>query len=161
MDPARARCGRRHGAAVGGVLADLHALFGQLLLRALVLGQARQAYTAQHVGRLGELNIVVADDLDAVAPWIQEIEEGTIERGDAGRLQSPARRLLVVDHETEMAAIVRRLLGPFLKGAELVAQIYEGHAVALAAQLELEKPARKGPRLLYVAHHQRDMLPAH
>src|SRR5712675_2804613 len=70
-------------------LTDRHALLGQLLLRALVLGEMRQPHAAQHVGCLGELDVVVADDLDAVAPWIQEIEEGTVEDGDTGRLQSP------------------------------------------------------------------------
>src|SRR5207237_3438933 len=112
----------------------------------------RQPHAAQHVGRLGELDVVVANDLDAVAPWIEEIEEGTVERSDARRLQGATRRLLVIDHETEMAAIVGSLLAPLLKGDELVAEIYEGHGVALAAQLELEEPAVEGQRLLDVAN---------
>ena len=36
----------------------------------------RQSHAAQHVRRLGELDIVRADDLDAVAPWVEKIEKG-------------------------------------------------------------------------------------
>src|SRR5258706_13316692 len=57
------------------ILASLrrHALFRQLLDRALVLREVGKAHAAQHVGGLGELDVVVADDLDAVAPGIAEI----------------------------------------------------------------------------------------
>src|SRR5262245_54370466 len=49
-----------------------HAFLRKLLGRVLVLGEMRQSHATQHVRRLGELNIVIADDLDAVAPWIPE-----------------------------------------------------------------------------------------
>ena len=39
----------------------------------------RQAHAAQYVRRLGELDVVVADDLDAVAPRIEEVEKWTCE----------------------------------------------------------------------------------
>ena len=38
-----------------------------------------------------------------------------------------------------MATIVCRLFAPFLKGDELVTQIYEGHGLALAAQAGLTR----------------------
>ena len=66
-------------------LTECHALFGQLLLRALVLRQVRQSHAAQDIGRLGELDVIVTDDLDAVAPGVEKIKELAIERDDAGR----------------------------------------------------------------------------
>src|SRR5712675_354582 len=88
---------------------DRHALGGQLLLRGLVLGEARQLHAAQDVGRLGELDVVVAHDLDAIAPGIEKIQEPPGQQLDAGGLQGAPRRLLVVDHQAEMAAIIGRL----------------------------------------------------
>src|SRR5262249_12927832 len=118
----------------------------------------RQPHPAQHVRRLGELNIVVADDLDAVAPRIAEIEEWARQRLDARSRERAAHRLLVVDHEAEMAAVVGRLLAALLQRDELIAQIDEGRGLALAAQLELEQPAIEGQRLLDIAHLERNMI---
>ena len=60
-----------------------------------------------------------------------------------------------------MAAVIGRLLAALLQGDELIAEIDEGHVVALAAQFELEQPAPEGQRLLDVADLQRDMVEAH
>jgi len=105
-------------------LIERHALFSQLPLRAFIPGQVRQAHAAEDVGGFGELDIVIADDLNAVAPWVAEVKEWARERGHAGSLEGRARRLRVVDHQAEMATIVCGLFPPFLKGDELVAQIY-------------------------------------
>src|SRR5262249_51212305 len=113
------------------------------------------------VGGLGELDIVIADDLDAVAPWVAEVKERPLDERNAGSLEGGARRLLVVDHEAEMATIVRRLSAPLLEGDELVAQIDEGHGVALAAQLEREEVAVERQCLLDVCHLQRDVVEAY
>ena len=59
-------------------LVQRHALVGQILIRFLVLDQVHQAHATQHIGRLSELDIVVADDLDSIAPRIPKIEEGAI-----------------------------------------------------------------------------------
>src|SRR5262249_47531704 len=112
------------------VLLDRHALGGQLLLGAGVLGQPRQPHAAQHVGGLGDRDVAVADDLDPVAPGVAEIEERSGQQLDARRLQRPPRRLLVVDHEAEMPAIVGRLLASLLEGDELIAEIDERHGPA-------------------------------
>ena len=64
----RSRCGPLRVA-----LTECHALFGQFLLRVLVFGQVRQTHAAEDVRCFGELDIVIADDLDAVAPWIAEV----------------------------------------------------------------------------------------
>jgi hypothetical protein len=41
----------------------------------------RQSHAAQHVRRLGELKVVVADNLYAVAPWVEKVALGTITPG--------------------------------------------------------------------------------
>src|SRR5271170_4133953 len=122
-------------------LPNRHSLLGQLLLRMLVLGEMRQTHATQHIGSLGKLDVVVADDLDAVAPGVAKVQEGSISRGDSCGVERPASRLLVVDHEAKMAAIVGRLLTTLLQGYELVAQIDEGHGLALSAQFEGEEAA--------------------
>jgi hypothetical protein len=42
----------------------------------------RQSHAAQHVRRFRELNIVVADNLDAVAPRIEKVKERAGQRLD-------------------------------------------------------------------------------
>jgi hypothetical protein len=79
----------------------------------LVLGQVHQAHATHHIRRLGELNIVVTDDLYSVAPGVPKIKERTIEWSNTSGLECFAGRLLVVDDETEMATIVCGLLRPF------------------------------------------------
>jgi hypothetical protein len=71
---------------IGGRASTLpqhHALLGQLLLRMLVLREMRQTHTTQYIGSLGVLNVVVADDLDAVAPGVAKVEEGSISQGNS------------------------------------------------------------------------------
>ena len=109
---------------------------------------------------LGELDVVVADDLDAVAPGIAKIEEGSVDQGDSGGVERLAGRLLVIDHQAEMAAVVRRLPAALLQGDELVAQIDEGHGVGLAAQVEGEETAVERQRLFDVPDLQCDMVEA-
>src|SRR5262249_11804532 len=136
-------------------------LFGQLPLRVLVLSQVRQTHAAEDIGGFGELDIVVADDLNAVAPWVAEVKEWALDESNAGSREGGARRVLVVDHEAEMATIVRRLPAPFLKGDELVAQVDKGHRVTLAAQLERKEAAVERQCLLDVSHLQRYVVEAY
>ena len=56
-------------------LADGHALLLQLLAGRFVLVEMQEPHAPQDVGCLGELDVVVADDLDAVAPGIEEVED--------------------------------------------------------------------------------------
>src|SRR5579885_3324298 len=51
-----------------------HALLSELADRALRLLE-REAHAAEHVRRLGELDLAVLDHLDAIAPGIEEIQE--------------------------------------------------------------------------------------
>src|ERR1700739_4153048 len=74
---ALSRSSSRH---VRSRLTECHALVGQLPLRVLVLGQVRQTHAAEDVGGFGELDIVVANDLNAVAPRVAEVTEWAFER---------------------------------------------------------------------------------
>src|SRR5579863_3858439 len=85
----------RRPAKVGSF--ERHVLLRQFLFRARVLRQVRKAHATQHVGRLGELDVVVTDDLHAVAPGIAEIKERTIEQANARCLERLAGRRLIVD----------------------------------------------------------------
>src|SRR6266508_6140002 len=135
-----------------------HALARKLLDRALVLGQMRQPHAAQHVPRLAELDIVVADDLDAVAPRVEEIEKPAGQRLNARRRQRTADGVLVVDHEPEMTAVVGGLAAALLQREELIAQIDEGRGLAPAAQLEVEQAAVERQRRVDIADLERDMV---
>jgi len=55
-----------------------HALRSQFLFRFVILGQVHQAHATQHIGRLGELDIVVADDLDSISPRVPKVKERAI-----------------------------------------------------------------------------------
>ena len=81
----------------------------------------REPHAAQHVRRLGELDVVVADDLYAVPPRVEEIEELTGQRVHARLCQRLADGVLVIDHESKMAAGVGGLLTALLQRQELVA----------------------------------------
>src|SRR6185369_5452630 len=137
-----------------------HALLGQFLFRILILGQVREPHSAQHAGCLGELDVVVSDDLDAIAPRVAKIEEAPFERGDTSRLELLAGRFLVIDNQTEMATVISGLFTAPLQRNELIAQVDEGHGIAFAPQLECEEAAVERQRLLDVADLERDMVEA-
>ena len=59
-------------------------------------------------------------DLDAVSPGIAEIEKRPREEIHAHRLERPANGLLVVDHQSQMAAVVPCLTSTLLQRQELV-----------------------------------------
>jgi hypothetical protein len=72
-----------------------------------------------------------------------------------------AGRALVVNDETEMAAIVRGLPTALLKGDKLIAQVDEGHGVTLAAQFKPEETAIECQCLIDIPHLQCDVVEAH
>jgi hypothetical protein len=121
----------------------------------------RQPHAAQHVRRLGELDVVVANDLDAITPRIAEVEERSRQHLDARFRERTADGILVVDDEPEMATAVRRLFASFLKGKELVAQVDERHILVLPAKLELEYPRVERERFLDIAHLERNVIEAY
>ena len=111
-----------------------------------------QPHAAQHVWRLAKLDVVIGDDLYAVAPWIEKIKKPAWERLNPNLCQSLAHRFFVIDHKSEMATLVRRLRAPFLKGKELIAQVDEGGRSALATKFEIEQAAIESQRLFNKEH---------
>src|ERR1700746_4205800 len=101
----------------------------------------RQAHATQHIGCLGELNIVITNDLHSVAPGVPKIEERTVKYGNTRCLECLAGRFFVVHDETEVAAIVRGLPAALLQGNKLIAQVDEGHGVTLAEHFKFEDAA--------------------
>src|ERR1700722_9273466 len=97
-----------------------------------------KTHSMQNVRRLGELNCRVINNLDAVPPWVEEVQERPCDLFDSRRLKSTPSGLLIVYDETEMPSIIGRLLAAALQGDELVAEINEGHVFAFAAQLKFE-----------------------
>src|SRR5262249_15930819 len=72
--------------------------------------------------------------------------------------QRAAHRVLVVDHETKMTAVVGGLGAALLQREELVAQIDEGRGLALAAQFEVEQATVECQRLLDIADLEGNMV---
>ena len=60
-----------------------------------------------------QLDIVVRNDLNAIAPWTLKIEKRTGQWFNIRVGQRLADCLLVIDHKSKRAPVVRRLLGPF------------------------------------------------
>src|SRR5262249_33190769 len=113
--PQSARNYDRYSRSSSSLSIRRHALLRQLFHRLIVLRQALQPHTAQHMRSLSELDVVIANDLDAVAPRIEEIEEGSRQCLDPGLRERCADRLLVVDHKAEVATIVTGLSAPLLQ----------------------------------------------
>ena len=121
----------------------------------------RKPHSSQHVRRLGELYIVVGNDLEAIAPGITEVEERSGQDINARFGQRPANRVLVIDYKPEMATVVWRLFAPFLKREELVAQINERHVPVPPAKLELKYPRVERQCFLDIAHFERNVIETH
>src|SRR3981081_2663646 len=60
-------CSKRCRETDGRPLVRRHALAAEFLDRTLILRKMRHSHTTQHVWRFGELDVVVTDDLYAVA----------------------------------------------------------------------------------------------
>src|ERR1051325_5111151 len=95
------------------------------------------------MGRLRELDIGILDDLDAVAPGVEEIEEGAFNHLGAGRLGAFFHARAVVDNKADMPPLDSALL--VIRHPrqidELVAHIDKRAALVLAAQIEIENLA--------------------
>src|SRR5260370_21199340 len=114
------------------------------------------------MGRLGELDVGIFDDFEPVAPGIEKIEELTLDHPGAGRLRQLYDARTVVDDEADMAALdaLMPVVGHPRDIDELVAQVDEGVALALAAQFEIEDSPVPFERLVDVADLDRDMVDA-
>src|SRR5260370_21384259 len=138
-----------------------HGTVGKLLLRLVVLG-GRPAHAAHYTGRLGELDVRVLDDLEPVAPRIEEIEERAFDNARDGGFRQLDDAAAVVDDKAEMPLLdaVGRVVGHQGHVDELVAHVDEGVTLALAAQVEIEDPPVPIESLVDVADLDRDMIDA-
>src|SRR5205085_2544074 len=120
----------------------------------------RQPHAAQNVRGLGELDVVVADDLHTIAPRVEEIEKLTRQHVHARLRQGAADGLLVIDYESKVTAIVGGLGATLLERYELITQIDKGRGFAPAAKLEFEQAPVERQRLIDVADLESDMVKA-
>src|SRR5205823_3941643 len=117
-----------------------------------------QSHSAQYMRRFGELNIVIADDLDPVAPRVEEVEKRTRKSLDAGVGQRLPNGLLVIDDESEMTAAVGGLRTAFLERKELVAQVDKGRGSAFAPKLKIEQATIESQSGFDVTDLERDVI---
>jgi hypothetical protein len=75
----------------------------------------------QHVRLLGELDALVAGDLDAVAPRIEEVEVRALEQRGTRRFGERTHAAPLVDDQPNVPMAVRRPRLPFHQGQELIA----------------------------------------
>src|SRR5438034_3572409 len=118
----------------------------------------REPHAAQHVWRLGELNILVADDLDAVAPRVEKVEKRSRESLDSRVAQCFAGRFLVVDHQSKVTPLVDRLRATLLERKELVSEVDESHGFAFASKFEIEQAGVKIQSRFDVTDFESDMI---
>src|SRR5215475_6571945 len=118
----------------------------------------RKTHAAEHVGRLAELDVVIAHNLDPVSPRIQKIKKTPGQDRNASRDQSRAECLLVVHHKPEMTSVIGGLPASPLQGDELIPQIDERGILALTAQLEVEEASVERERFLDITDFERDVV---
>src|SRR5215469_15826050 len=116
--------------SIASVDVGRHALVGQFAPCLVRLVQP-EAHAAQHMRRLGELDVAVGHDLHAVAPRIEEIEERPVEQLTARRHDKFAHRGAVIDHQAEMPRAVAMLAADLRQVGELNAHVDEGAGLAL------------------------------
>src|SRR5918998_332434 len=137
------------------------AALGDLGAGGVRLLQSLDTQLALHGRDALELDVAVVDDLDAVAPRVQEVESpAASDLSQPLRLDRRADRLLVVDDQAEVAAVVGRLGPPLRDRQELVAHVDERRPAPAAAQLEAEKAPVQLERRLDVADLERHVVDA-
>ena len=87
--------------------------------------------------------------------WVEKVEKRAGQRLDPSVGQCFADCILVIDHESKMAALVGRLSTALLQGEELVAQIDEGRSGALAPKFELEQSTVESQSLFDITDFER------
>ena len=124
----------------------------------LGLRQPFEPHPAQHLGRLRELDLAVLDDLDRVAPRVDEAQVAV--RLDPRLEQRRPHRVGVVDHEPEVALPVRPGAMALREREELIAHVEEGHPGHPAAQLEAEQAPVEVERGVEIADLERHVVDA-
>src|SRR5262249_54166326 len=105
--------------------------------------------------------IGVFDHLDAIAPWVEKIEEGSRQELAARLFDPSAHARSIVHHKSEMpAAVFMRRCG-FHQVDELVAELDEGIARPLCSQSEIEDLSVELESLLDTTDLEGDVVDAH
>src|SRR5215469_13672361 len=136
-----------------------HALVGQLAPGVFVFVEI-EAHCMQYMRRLGELNIGVLDDLDAVSPGVEKIEERSGQEPSARRLDPRAHARAVIDDKAEMPALVFVASFGFHQVDELVAELDESIARAFSPKREIEDLGVKFESLVDIADFEGDVIDA-
>jgi hypothetical protein len=120
------------------------------------------AQRAAHARRALELDVAVADDLEAVAPRVAEVEalRAAAQHVEPLPPHGLARGVDVVDDEAKVAVVVRRLGATLRQRDELIAHVDERHPRHASAKLELEDPPVEGQRFVHVFDLERDVVDA-
>src|SRR5262245_37055670 len=118
----------------------------------------RKTHRPKDVGCFAKLNVLVANDFDPIAPWVEKIEKSARQCLNACVGKGLADRLLVINDEPEMPSIVAGLPSPFMQGEELIAEIDEGGTCTFSPKFEVKQAAIKYESLLNVADLERDMV---
>ena len=140
-----------------GLVGD--ALVAELLAGCVCLRGPLDAHCLEHPWRLDELDVSVVDNLNVVAPGIQEVEGAASLDVNVGVPKRRADPLLVIDDEAEVPASVVGLRSASRKRDELIPHVNEGHRCAdPAAQLELEEASVPGERLVDLTDLKRDVI---
>src|SRR5207245_3640450 len=115
------------------------------------------AHPFEHVRCFSELDVIVGNHLDSVAPRVAKIEP-PIQCLNSQLYQRSAYRLPVIYDKTEMALVVC-FLGPAeAQLDELIAEIDKSIVVALAAMFKIKDRAVKFQRGFKITHFQNHMV---
>src|SRR3954447_2421025 len=116
--------------STSSTIRDVKPSGGEALVAQLGGGRVGLAELEAHPGQdllgLGELDLVVLDNLDAVAVGVEKVEAAAGQDLGARGDQCPARRLLVVDDKPEVARRVGRAGAAFHQRKELIADVDKG-----------------------------------
>lgn len=127
-----------------------HSFLFQLGDRLGRLLQALRAHALEHMGILGELNVIVRHHFDSVPPRIAKVQP-LVDALEAEFFHRPAHRLAIVHDKTEMALVVGPLCLAEAQLDELIAKIDESIVIGAVPQLEVKQRAVKFERLIEIA----------
>ena len=156
---ARRRCSARLAAFLALVQAPrvlAQALRPQLGPGGLALLQVVEPHPAKHLRRLRELDVRVLDELEVVAPRVEDVVAA--EPTPACLDRRLDRALAVVHDEPDVAVAVRLLRTSLAERDELVAGVDECHAAPAATERQLEDGAVELERSVEVVDFQCDVV---
>src|SRR3954468_4156254 len=99
------------------------ALVAQLVPRSLGLAEFAEAHPAQHLVALRELDLVVLNDLYAIAPRVAKVESAARQHRHPRLPERAPHGLAIVHDKPEVPLVVRALPAPLGERDELVPEI--------------------------------------